>query len=295
MYFADTFWPVEYRHGKYALADALTLKAPAAARLGPGLCPEDFRDAAFLDIEPTGLSARTSRFAFLVGLGSFEAFSFRLRQFFLADLADEPSMLEALAQEIGRKRLIVTFNGRAFDLPRLETRFALCGLASPFANRTHVDLLDAARRLNTRGRESCGLRALESRFLHVDRADVIAQRPDLYFRGHRTDRPASWDPLFFHNALDVLSLVSLVAHVGRVISRTPPAASLLLALARWDDETGSPASAAKLYAKAWRLDPGGDVGGEAIARLARLSRSYGKKAAVAHLWQREVATAAFFP
>ena len=199
-------------------------------------------------------------------------------------------MLESLAQEIGRKRLIVTFNGRSFDLPRLEARFALCGLPSPFTDRVHVDLLDAARRLNARSRESRGLRALESRVLGVDRADVIARHPSLYFRGHRTERPASWDPLFLHNALDVLSLVTLVAHIGRVMSRPSPAASLLLALARWDDETGSPASAAKLYARAWRLDPGGDVGEEAIAGLARLSRRRGKKAAVDYLWQSEVAT-----
>src|SRR4051794_39070012 len=128
LYFAETFWPVDYRHGKYALDGAFAIDEVAAGRLSLGALPNDFQEALYVDIEPRGLTSPRGRYAFMVGIGTFEAFNFRLRQYFLADTQDERVMLEAVFELFERKKLMVTYNGRRFDVPRLKTRFALTGL-----------------------------------------------------------------------------------------------------------------------------------------------------------------------
>src|SRR5207302_11416882 len=120
------------------------------------------------DIETTGLTAPAGRVAFLVGIGMFEAFNFRLRQYFLADVGDERSMLLSLDEEFRRKKVIVTFNGRRFDLPRLEARLALNGLGSFAAGMPHVDLLVGTRHLYGRRLTSCRLSQVELDLLALD-------------------------------------------------------------------------------------------------------------------------------
>src|SRR5436190_3678305 len=109
-----------YRHGRTALADA----APPIEGwnrlgvLGGGASP-----CLFLDLETTGLAGGAGTYAFLVGLAWFDGCSFRVRQFFLANLAAERVLLEALravAADIGE---VLSYNGKSFDLPLLETRY----------------------------------------------------------------------------------------------------------------------------------------------------------------------------
>ncbi len=93
--------------------------------------------------------------AFLVGWGFFEGDAFRTRQFFLRSLSAERALLHATASFAARcgapdgagAAALVTYNGRAFDLPLIETRYALHRLASPFGETPHLDMLFPARRL----------------------------------------------------------------------------------------------------------------------------------------------------
>src|SRR5436190_23803041 len=77
----------------------------------------------FLDTETTGLHGGTGMVPFLVGIGYFEGDNFHMVQFFIRDFDEEASMLHALGTLLERFRLIVTYNGAAFDIPLLETRF----------------------------------------------------------------------------------------------------------------------------------------------------------------------------
>jgi uncharacterized protein len=291
--FAETFWPLDHRHGKCVLEDAITIGAVAAARLGAGLVPADFQDGLYVDIEPTGLSGGRGRFAFLVGIGSFEALSFRLRQYFLADLAQETAMLESVAALFARKKLIVTFNGRTFDVPRLEARFALNRLPALMAGMPHVDLLVAVRRLYGRRLDSCRLGFLEHHLLGFDRYGDIAEFPStsLYLDDVHPGGGLPLDPLFRHNAVDVLSLVTLVAHLGEMAgSNHPGDAAHLLAVAKWDEANGDQRRAMSLYECVWRRDGDGDAGREAIVRLTRIHRRAGDLDVARSLWLEEVET-----
>src|SRR2546429_956389 len=78
----------------------------------------------FLDTETTGLAGGTGTYAFLIGLGWWDAGGFEVEQFFMRDFTEEYSLLQELAVRITERPVLVTFNGKSFDWPLLENRFA---------------------------------------------------------------------------------------------------------------------------------------------------------------------------
>ena len=101
----------------------------------------------FLDTETSGLSGGTGTFAFLIGAGRYEKDCFHLSQFFLRDPIEETAQLVALSEFVGSKQAIVTFNGKPFDIPLLNSRYTINSDISPFKSLAHIDLLPLARRL----------------------------------------------------------------------------------------------------------------------------------------------------
>ena len=116
---------------------------------GGGAAPRRF---GFFDIETTGLGGGTGTYIFLAGLGTFEDGGFRLRQYFLAGVEGERAMLGLLKQDIERCDALVTYNGRAFDVPLVVTRLTLARLADPYAGLPHFDLLHRPASLPARMR-----------------------------------------------------------------------------------------------------------------------------------------------
>src|SRR5437016_1221458 len=102
----------------------------------------------FFDIETTGLSGGAGMLAFLVGCGWFETDGgFRVRQFLLAGPGGEHVLLESLREIFGGASLVVTYNGRTFDLPVMSMRWAFHRRESPTEELPHFDMLPPARRL----------------------------------------------------------------------------------------------------------------------------------------------------
>ncbi len=96
----------------------------------------------FFDLETTGLSGGAGTLAFLVGCAWFEPDGgFRTRQFLLTRYADERSLLESVAAEFARAGALVSFNGKSFDAPLLETRYLFHRLPWAGAGMPHVDVL----------------------------------------------------------------------------------------------------------------------------------------------------------
>lgn len=136
-----------HRHGEMSVADGLppadgvwpTLDLLARTACRPGLL--------FLDLETTGLMGGAGTYAFLVGCGWFESGTFRVRQFLMSSVTGERGLLRALA-DLGRAAgTVVSYNGKSFDLPLIDTRFLFHRLQSPFEGMPHVDMLHPARRL----------------------------------------------------------------------------------------------------------------------------------------------------
>src|SRR5438445_7030426 len=117
-------------------------------------------------------------------------------------------MLAALAEALAPYKGSLTFNGNTFDLPLLETRYRLARMPSPFSRLLHLDLLHPARRLWKLRLENCNLVHLEAEVLGVRREGDVdgCEIPSLYFNYLRTGNARGLQPVFYHNALDVISL-----------------------------------------------------------------------------------------
>ena len=233
------------RHGSYEISDLLALPPDLLDALSGGtiaLAPP--ATWAFLDTETTGLAGGSGTYAFLIGVGSIGADGFRVRQFFMRDYAEEPSLLHSLAAYLARFDVLITYNGRSFDQPLLETRYIMSRARHPFAGMEHLDLLHGARRLFKLRLESCRLVNLESRILGLEReGDMPGELiPYCYFEYLRTRRAFRLMPVFHHNALDIVSLACLTGVIPAAF-RDPEHVEArhgvdLLGLARWLQMSG---------------------------------------------------------
>jgi uncharacterized protein YprB with RNaseH-like and TPR domain len=213
-------YSLAHRHGGERLGDVraapVDLLARAARLDGDIRGPEGL---LFLDTETTGLAGGTGTYAFLVGAALVESDRIVVTQFFMRDFDDEPALLTALEPLLARATALVTFNGAAFDLPLLETRFVLARRRWP-GDLAHLDLLRPARRVWTGWLGDCRLATLERAVLGLAREDDVPGSiiPLLYFDYLRSRRANPLRRVFEHNRHDVLSLVALVAWFGRALA-----------------------------------------------------------------------------
>jgi hypothetical protein len=171
----------------------------------------DWRTAAFIDVETSGLAGGTGVYTFLVGVGFFAGDSFHVRQFFMRDLTEEPALVAALDEFLSRFEAVVSYNGKSFDVPLLATRFTLAFRHLPLAKLPHLDLLHPARRLWREHLPSCALNDVEKYVLGFERQDDVPGWliPSLYFDYIRTGDAGPLRSVFQHNVWDILSLVAL--------------------------------------------------------------------------------------
>lgn len=213
-------------HPELAMLLEVETEALAAAGRDPALARLDPARAAFVDTETTGLTPDTATYTFLISVGMYEnlgqsldhAGEFVVRQFFMRTPAEELGQLRLVAEALERASGIVSFNGRAFDLPLMQNRFILARRPAPWLRLPHLDLLPAARRV-WRGRlESCRLSNLEQHILDVQRtADDVPGFliPDIYrqycLTGTISDLLVR---VFYHNLMDIVSMPQLAARLG---------------------------------------------------------------------------------
>lgn len=236
----EKLYPRGKRHGSYDIADLADLPPDLLAPLSDGAIantpPERW---AFLDTETTGLAGGSGTCAFLVGVGRIGPDGFRVRQFFMRDFAEERSMLHALAAHLERFEVLVTYNGKSYDQPLLETRYRMCRARHPFGRVEHLDLLHGARRMFKLRLENCRLVNLEQRILGLERqGDLPGEMiPYCYFEYLRTQRAWRLAPLFHHNVMDIVTLACLTGLVPAAF-RDPSSLQCrhgmdLLGIARW--------------------------------------------------------------
>jgi len=293
-YRIERMYPADLSHGRSRLADVLGFEMDLAAELAsaPTLRFASPEHLVFLDTETTGLAGGAGTLVFLVGVGVFVGGEFRLRQYFLRHPDEEPAMLHALQEDLERAGAFVTFNGRAFDIPLLEMRYGL-GLRRtwPLNLCPQVDLLWPSRRLWRRSLPDCSLGTIESRVLRVERsqADVPGEEiPALYLDYLRTGRMDDMARVVYHNALDVLSLVTLLSHLLD-LHRTPEVKRLsppeALALARWHARAGRRETAEAAYQRALEAEEA-ELQVEVLRRLTEHFRRSGRAAEAVPSWQR---------
>ena len=158
-------------HGHARICDLVCPFMEAVAFLAndDGLKSLSMENALFLDTETTGLAGGTGTFPFLIGLGWFEDGDFITSQLFARDFSEEPAMLACLCELASRRKFLVTFNGKAYDLNLLATRFILNRSLDLLCGMPQIDLLHPSRRIYSHRLENVRLVTLEASVLGVRR------------------------------------------------------------------------------------------------------------------------------
>jgi uncharacterized protein YprB with RNaseH-like and TPR domain len=267
-------------HGDVKVADCRVEDGETLALLDPRLPRDDsaaveHSRVVFVDLETTGLSGGAGTVAFLVGCGYYDLDAFQVRQFLLTGFSGERALLAAVADFIGPARLIVTYNGKTFDLPVMETRWLFHRMETPFAEKRHFDMLHPARRL-WRGRDDreagCSLGELERRLIGFSRIGDVPgfEIPGRYFRFLRSGDPRPLEAVLEHNRLDLVSLAAVVAQAMRLVEGGAEAcrdSAEALALGKVLERAGRLERALACYRHATQGPPGA-VRADAWHRLA---------------------------
>ncbi len=177
------------------------------------------QNMVFLDTETTGLAGGTGTYIFLLGLGYFQEDSFIIDQYFLLDYGEELEFLAVINKFLKNYLYVVTYNGKTFDLPLLNTRLKFNRIATEFEFEEHLDLLHIARKFWKRRLESCSLGRVEQAILGTSRKEDISGEfiPQIYF-DYVTRGDMDYLPIVFeHNRMDILSLACLAGYMSQYV------------------------------------------------------------------------------
>jgi len=300
----DRVWQADAWHGRRPVGSFM---AKPEAPIGlfdarAASAPSWAERVVFFDLETTGLSGGAGTLAFLAGCAWFEDGNLRVRQFFLTAPAGERAMLDALARVFDEATLLVTFNGRTFDIPLMETRWAFHRTAAPTDDLPHFDMLPPARRLwgrrslrdaasdETVEPSSCSLSALERSVLGFHRIGDVPgfEIPARYFHFLRTGDGGVINGVLDHNRHDLVSLAGVMARALALAEDGPDACHEgieRLALGRLYAGAGQTDRARLCFERAAE-DDDRDVRRHALARLAALLGRAGRHDEAAAAWQQ---------
>ena len=286
--------------------DALTLldpsldsRTPDAESRAPGAESRMSSRTIFIDLETTGISGGAGTVAFLVGCGFFDLGAFQVRQFLLTSFSAERALLAAAADFFDGADLIVSYNGKTFDVPLMESRWMFHRLALPLDGVPHFDMLHPARRLWRTRTESgvdeggCRLATLERLLFDVVRVGDVPsfEIPGRFFRFLRSGDPRPLEPVLEHNRFDLVSLAAVTARAVRLVADGEQAcrdAAEAVALGKVLERAGETVRSEACYRKAAE-SPCAGVRAEALYRLGLRCRRDRRFAEASALWREILA------
>ncbi len=305
----ERFYPSDHPHGLLRVSDAggpALSAAPELALLGgrPEPDPVSARALLFIDLETTGLAGGAGTYAFLVGCAVLERHGLRIRQLLLPGYQHERTLLAEVEALIRDTAGLVSYNGKTFDVPVLETRFQYNRLCPPFDGVGHVDMVHPARRF-WRGAapagawpeaDSCRLSVLERALFGVRRLGDVPgfEIPARYFDFMRSGNAAPLEPVLEHNRLDLISLALLTGRAVRLLAGAPAScesARESLAAGRFLERAGQVDAAKRCYRDAAaracveRRPDGAQVRAEALRALALRCRRDRRHHEAADAWR----------
>jgi hypothetical protein len=219
----DFFYSLDGRYGRVRLGEWLNLPPDALAVISgsDAFRDVDSRRVLFFDSETTGLAGGTGTVPFMLGFAFFAEQVFQVRIFLLQDIDKEGEFLAAVDDFLsqGHFSATVTFNGKAFDFPLLETRYILQRRRLLLLDLPHLDFLFPARTLWKNTFDSRRLGYLGEMLLGLSRGDDIdaSAIPGLYFSFLRRGDFSLIEPIIEHNAMDLVGLAAVVLLAARYL------------------------------------------------------------------------------
>ena len=202
----------------------------------------------------------------------------------MRDYPEETTLLQRVAKLLSSFPVLVTFNGKTFDVPLLKSRLLMNRLSTDCLTDLHADLLHPARRLWKLRLGRCTLQRLESAVLGTEREDDLPGEfvPQTYFRYLKNGDFAPLQGILDHNRQDIVSLAQLFFFLCKQYAQPESIEQTfdLFSLAKTLEKRGDSRKAVKCY----RLCAQGAMRPEAFAALARREKSDGNAANAAKLY-----------
>lgn len=292
----DSHFPVEHQHGNTHLEFSAPLDLISAWAQDERIAEHAPHQLAFLDTETTGLAGGSGTYAFMVGVGRFEEEGFHLAQFFMRDPGEEPALLHALEHFLAPCETVVSFNGKSYDLPLLHTRYITNGWPFPLQTTAHLDLLHLARRLWRDRLPSRTLAYLEEHILEHTRSQEDTPGymiPELYFDYLRSGDARPLKGIFYHNAMDILSLAALTRHIAYLLANPLDGrvahALDLAAIGKLNEDLGHLDQAARILELSLEHEMPGDAQNQVRKRLSFIHKRRGEMPLALSLWWQAAA------
>jgi tetratricopeptide (TPR) repeat protein len=174
----------------------------------------------------------------------------------MRDPFEEPAQLAAVLGALDNTEVLVTYNGKSFDVPLLNTRFITNGEPPPLISQSHIDLLHLARRLWRDRLQSRTLGSIEENILGTQRTEEDIPGwmvPSFYFDFIKSGDARPLKSVLYHNAMDIISLATLLNHISEILD--DPHGGLvaegvdLISIGKMYEDIGEIDAAAKCFAR----------------------------------------------
>jgi uncharacterized protein YprB with RNaseH-like and TPR domain len=183
-----------------------------------------YKDWVALDIETSGLLKDNENFAFLVGLCYInDNNTLSVRQYFMRDLGEEKAMLLGLLDFLENFSLILTYNGRIFDIPVLRERIYKNGIfILDIGKLPHFDIYQFSKNFYKHS-PSKKLQFFEQDLLNFVRKGDIpgSEIPEVYLRFIGSKNYSIVEGVIWHNIWDVITLFGLMLKIEEEYENFP--------------------------------------------------------------------------
>jgi len=251
----------------------------------------ELEDLLFIDTETTGLAGGTGTYAFLIGLGYFQGDVLQIEQIFLTDIAGEEVLLKILTEYLQRFKVLVSYNGKSYDIPLLKNRYIFHRQDDVLTEKGNIDLLHLSRRIWRNSLIDCSLKTIEKEILDVIRDDTTdipgSEIPYAYFYYLDTKDASEMVRVIYHNYYDILSMVILLQKLSAITIEFSSLEFLeeIFGLAKLYHDQNDPVRAEELFLKILKIHPNHRESCKRLASIYKKNRNWGE---AEKLWLKAV-------
>lgn len=175
------------------------------------------KNLLFFDLETTSLSIGAGTYPFLIGIGYFKnQNTFIIEQYLFSEISSEKALINIINQKM-KNKILVTYNGKCFDIPLIKNRFILNN-KNFTAQSYSIDLLYIMRRLFKYKLSKFDLQTV-SNYLNVKRSDIEDvegyEIPNIFKDYMHMGKYKMIEPVLYHNERDVYSLAVMIKYIEK--------------------------------------------------------------------------------
>lgn len=242
-------YPFHTQHGNYRLNELFEVLTEWEEYDDHPFKMTEDEQIVFFDTETTGLKG-TGTHIFLLGFLTIEPTCFKLTQYVLADPSNEVALLFESKLWQGGKTF-VSYNGKSFDWPMVETRWTLNRQhLPPLKSPRQIDLLHSTKRLWKNDLQQMKLTKVEQQKLGFMRQGDIPGflAPVIYLDAVKSGEAGSLMKVLHHNEWDLLSLITLYIHSSKLLfdQQLQESATTFTNIGKWHQHTKHLAASEKV-------------------------------------------------